>query len=72
MKVTNIVKREDGATLFDVKASPEETAILINIALDCLISYGKLSMDELEENENGIREVEIDLSQIPEDAFYHD
>ena len=65
MQIKNLKRHTDGSHTFDAAATEEEVNILVNIALDALISMGKLSYEELQEES-----FEIDLADVRiEDCF---
>jgi hypothetical protein len=57
------VSKGDGSYNFELGATEEEVGYLINIALECLVSIGAISLRESESEE-------IDLSQIPMEEFH--
>jgi hypothetical protein len=64
MKVIEYQRDSTGKYLFAVESNQQETQFLISLALDTLVRVGKLTLDDLS-NEN-----EIDLSSIPMEEFY--
>lgn len=65
MQIKNLKRHTDGSHTFDAAATEEEVNILVNIALDALISMGKLSYEELQKES-----FEIDLADVRiEDCF---
>jgi hypothetical protein len=65
MQITNLKRHTDGSHTFDAAATEEEVNILVNIALDALISMGKLSYEELQKET-----FEINLADVRiEDCF---
>ena len=64
MRVIEYQRDSTGKSLFAVESNQEETQFLISLALDTLVRVGKLTLDDLS-NEN-----EIDLSSIPMEEFY--
>lgn len=65
MKVTNCVRQEDGTHLFGVEASEEEVRILINIALEALVSVGEILEEEFEQPS-----FEVDLANFPIERMF--
>jgi hypothetical protein len=59
MKIENLKRHADGSHTFDAKATEEEVNILVNIALDALISMGKLSYEEVQG-----KTIDIDLNEV--------
>jgi hypothetical protein len=63
VKVTKVLRDDDGNMAFSVFATESETAVLINIALEALVAIGRIP-DNVEEG------YEFDLANFPvEDMF---
>lgn len=66
MKISNIERQKNGGHTFSVEATPVETAVLINIALDTLLNVGKIANEDYNKEE-----FEVDLTKLPPEAFFH-